>query len=257
MEADWLRSRLESGRSIESIAREAGKHPSTVGYWVNKHGLIVAPRATPRRPRRRSTARRSRRCSSSRARRSAQIADAAGPQLRDACGTGSRSYGLDDAAGARTRAETAPKPQRETVAATARCTAGRSFVRTGADGRFRCRLCHSGAVRPRRREDQGILVAEAGGGCALCGYRPRTSARLQFHHLDPREKAFALSGRGVTRSLAAARAEAAKCVLLCANCHAEVEAGSLLVPVSCRYSGAAPPRGTPIRGSSIGRAFGC
>ena len=39
MEADWLSSRLESGRSIESIAREAGKHPSTVGYWVNKHGL--------------------------------------------------------------------------------------------------------------------------------------------------------------------------------------------------------------------------
>ena len=40
MEADWLRSRLESGRSIESIAREAGKHPSTVAYWVNKHGLM-------------------------------------------------------------------------------------------------------------------------------------------------------------------------------------------------------------------------
>jgi predicted HNH restriction endonuclease len=31
--------------------------------------------------------------------------------------------------------------------------------------------------------------------------------------------------QGVTRSLAAARAEMAKCVLLCANCHAEVEAG--------------------------------
>src|SRR5829696_9285401 len=39
MEADWLRSRFEYGRSIESIAREAGKAPSTVGYWVNKHGL--------------------------------------------------------------------------------------------------------------------------------------------------------------------------------------------------------------------------
>lgn len=39
MEAAWLRSRLESGRSIESIAREAGKNPSTVGYWVSKHGL--------------------------------------------------------------------------------------------------------------------------------------------------------------------------------------------------------------------------
>jgi len=30
MEEDWLRSRLESGRSIESIAREVRKHPSTV-----------------------------------------------------------------------------------------------------------------------------------------------------------------------------------------------------------------------------------
>ena len=39
MEEAWLRSRLESGRSIESIAREAGKAPSTVAYWVNKYGL--------------------------------------------------------------------------------------------------------------------------------------------------------------------------------------------------------------------------
>jgi hypothetical protein len=31
--------------------------------------------------------------------------------------------------------------------------------------------------------------------------------------------------QGVTRSLAAARVEMAKCVLLCANCHAEVELG--------------------------------
>jgi hypothetical protein len=30
---------------------------------------------------------------------------------------------------------------------------------------------------------------------------------------------------GVARSLVRARAEARKCVLLCANCHAEVEAG--------------------------------
>ena len=53
----------------------------------------------------------------------------------------------------------------------------------------------------------------------------RYAAALQFHHVDPTEKAFALSSRGVTRSLAKAREEAAKCVLLCANCHAEVEAG--------------------------------
>ena len=52
MEADWLRSRLESGRSIESIAREAGKAASTVAYWVNKHGLVSAhaPRHAARGP---------------------------------------------------------------------------------------------------------------------------------------------------------------------------------------------------------------
>jgi transposase-like protein len=39
VEASWLASRLEEGRSIESIAREAGCSASTVAYWVNKHGL--------------------------------------------------------------------------------------------------------------------------------------------------------------------------------------------------------------------------
>jgi hypothetical protein len=46
------------------------------------------------------------------------------------------------------------------------------------------------------------------------------------------EKSFALSRDGVTRSLAAARAEARKCVLLCSNCHAEVEAGAAHLPSS-------------------------
>ena len=43
--------------------------------------------------------------------------------------------------------------------------------------------------------------------------------------LDPTTKEFALSHRGVSRALKRAHAEADKCVLLCANCHAEVEAG--------------------------------
>src|SRR5687768_7815168 len=46
MEAAWLAAELASGRSIESIARESGRSPSTVAYWVNKHGLTShhAPR---------------------------------------------------------------------------------------------------------------------------------------------------------------------------------------------------------------------
>jgi hypothetical protein len=43
--------------------------------------------------------------------------------------------------------------------------------------------------------------------------------------LDPSQKEFAISRRGVTRAFEELRAEATKCVLLCSNCHAEVEGG--------------------------------
>jgi hypothetical protein len=89
-----------------------------------------------------------------------------------------------------------------------------------------------------------ILVAEAGGKCASCGYA-RHPAALQFHHLDPATKSFGLGVRGITRSIARLREEAAKCVLLCANCHAEVEVGAIELSVKC-------DRSMPIRGSETG-----
>src|SRR3954453_11722321 len=39
MDREWLASQLKAGRSLESIAREVGRAPSTVAYWANKHGL--------------------------------------------------------------------------------------------------------------------------------------------------------------------------------------------------------------------------
>jgi hypothetical protein len=84
--------------------------------------------------------------------------------------------------------------------------------------------CRQEAVSERRRRVKRILVEEAGGRCWLCGFS-RCAAALQFHHLDPAEKAFSLSRRGVTRGIDEVRAEAQKCILLCANCHAEVESG--------------------------------
>jgi len=80
-----------------------------------------------------------------------------------------------------------------------------------------------------------ILVAEAGGSCILCGYA-KHSVALQFHHLDPSTKSFGLGVRGITRSIARLREEASKCVLLCANCHAEVEAGVVELPVKSTES---------------------
>jgi 5-methylcytosine-specific restriction endonuclease McrA len=101
---------------------------------------------------------------------------------------------------------------------------GQTDFRRRSTGGYRCLKCRAAAVARRRRRIKEILVSDAGGACALCGY-DRCVGALHFHHVRPLEKAFALSHRGVARSLAKARAEARKCVLLCSNCHAEVELG--------------------------------
>ena len=79
-------------------------------------------------------------------------------------------------------------------------------------------------VAAYRRRVKEILVEEAGGKCRVCGYDIYIGA-LHFHHLDPSLKRFQVSRAGTTPALRAMREEARKCVLLCANCHAEVEAG--------------------------------
>lgn len=98
-----------------------------------------------------------------------------------------------------------------------------------AQGGYRCTRCRAEAVARRRRKVKRLLVEEAGGSCRVCGY-DRCVAALHFHHLDRAEKSFSLSHRGVARSLAKARSEASKCLLLCSNCHAEVEAGLVTLP---------------------------
>ena len=96
-------------------------------------------------------------------------------------------------------------------------------------GYFRCKRCRTEAVTRRRRKVKEILVNEAGGRCQLCGY-DRYIGALEFHHLDPAAKSFGLSIRGLTPAIAVLRVEAQKCVLLCSNCHAEVEGGIASIP---------------------------
>ena len=62
-------------------------------------------------------------------------------------------------------------------------------------------------------------VVYKGGCCSRCGYNKSMRA-LQFHHIDPSQKDFAISK--VTRSWENIKDELDKCVLLCANCHLEV-----------------------------------
>jgi hypothetical protein len=98
-----------------------------------------------------------------------------------------------------------------------------------AQAEWRCKRCRVEAVQRRRRKVKRVLVQEAGGGCAICGYN-RHPAALHFHHRDPSKKSFGLSRSGITRAIDKLRAEAEKCVLLCSNCHAEVEAGFTSLP---------------------------
>jgi hypothetical protein len=108
------------------------------------------------------------------------------------------------------------------------------FHRYGkAEPRWRCKRCVGEAVTRRHQKVKRILVEEAGGCCAVCGY-DRCVVNLHFHHVDPAQKSFALTS-ATGKSLDAYRAEAAKCVLVCANCHGEIEAGLV----------ASPPPGAP------------
>ena len=45
MDKDALQLLLAQGVSVEQIGRRFGRHPSTVSYWMRKHGLEAPNRA--------------------------------------------------------------------------------------------------------------------------------------------------------------------------------------------------------------------
>ena len=87
-------------------------------------------------------------------------------------------------------------------------------------------------VRWRQRAKEK-LVAAFGGSCGICGYKKSVRA-LTFHHLDPSQKAFAISGKGIPRAWKRIMDEAEKCVMLCHNCHDEVHDGVTEIPADIR-----------------------
>lgn len=95
--------------------------------------------------------------------------------------------------------------------------------------RWRCKRCVGESVVRRKQVVRRTLVAAAGGKCAVCGY-DRCGVNLHFHHVDPTQKSLEMSSHQGA-SLAAFVEEAKKCVLLCANCHGEVEAGLIPSPL--------------------------
>ena len=82
----------------------------------------------------------------------------------------------------------------------------------------------SGAVLRCRAKRIRKLKEAAGGKCVICGYSKCFRA-LEFHHVDPHSKKFAVSVSGNTKSWKRMIDEAAKCALVCSNRHREVEDG--------------------------------
>jgi hypothetical protein len=102
------------------------------------------------------------------------------------------------------------------------------YSRGGGTRGWRCKRCVGEYVTRRKQRVRRTLVKEAGGRCCICGY-DRCSLNLVFHHVDPSKKSFGLS-MGTTKALRAYREEAKKCVLVCNNCHGEIEAGLITSP---------------------------
>lgn len=72
-------------------------------------------------------------------------------------------------------------------------------------------------IRYRIRVKQR-LIEYKGGKCQRCSYDKPVPGAYHFHHL--RDKLFEINGS--TLGFERLKAEADKCLLLCANCHAEV-----------------------------------
>jgi transposase len=246
MDRDSLHLLLAQGLSVEKIAQRFGKHPSTVAYWMAKHGLEAPHREAHLA---RGGVERDRLAALVDAglsiRQIAQEVDRSNTTVRHWL----RRHGLQTRRAAERRPVEEAQAARDAglLSPVMRCRVhgDTEFVLEGR-GYYRCKRCRADRVSERRRELKTILVREAGGRCVICGY-DRSSRALEFHHLDPATKRLHVSGDGVTLALAVLRAEAQKCVLLCSNCHAEVEAGEARVPLKfAREAGDHPGGGTGL-----------
>ena len=97
-------------------------------------------------------------------------------------------------------------------------TCGRKYeyVRNKGGTKDKCNSCRTNLRRFRLKTK---MISYLGGSCKNCGYSNCNGA-LNFHHRDPAQKSFALSGAHC-RKWSDIKAELDKCDLLCANCHQE------------------------------------
>src|SRR5688500_401458 len=165
MQREALARWLGEGLSLEQIGRRVGKHPSTVSYWIEKYGLTPANRA-----------RHAARGGIPRERLEQLIGRHL--TIRELATATSRStatvrywlrrYDLRTTRERRLRAKRGTPARGRFTAVCPRHGVEEFVVRQ--DNTSQCVRCRGEAVSERRRRVKAILVEEAGGCCALCGY---------------------------------------------------------------------------------------
>lgn len=129
---------------------------------------------------------------------------------------------------------------------------GRGYVLDRLRGHTRS-MCNSCSANRSRSEFKQRVVDFLGGKCERCGYN-KCLAAMHAHHRDPSEKKFGI-GTGHCRNWDRVVEELEKCVLLCANCHAEehhsengkIAQALLRVPRESRPRASWPSRSTLTR----------
>jgi transposase-like protein len=221
---------LAQGVSIEKIARRFDRDPATISYWVRKHGL-----ESPYRGKHAAKGGIEKERLETLVDDGATIAEIAADVgvSKATVRYWLKRYGLRTKNGRGRRADETRAAKAAGLLITTRVCSRHGETQFLLEGRgyYRCMKCRSDAVSRRRRKVKEILVREAGGCCAICGY-DRCFGALEFHHLDPGEKRLEVNAKGVSLALETLRAEAQKCILLCANCHAEVERGLATLPAT-------------------------
>ena len=84
--------------------------------------------------------------------------------------------------------------------------------------RHKCRSCYRATKNVLRKNKRIWLIEyKKNCKCAECGINDHRV--LEFHHLDKKEKEFAISWAHDNKSIDKIEKEIKKCIVLCANCH--------------------------------------
>ena len=93
----------------------------------------------------------------------------------------------------------------------------------------------SQAVVDYRKRIKIALVQSCGGKCGVCNL-VFPSYIFEFHHINPKDKKFGLSSKGLTIGKAKIANEAKKCIMVCANCHRLIEYSGTIYSLTSNFN---------------------